>query len=152
SCPQNQSCGGGKCRKLVKFSENFQSNQNSRSQCRAWRSFRNKLTGSFSGVTIKGSRAQQGVSCNDPSKATQICKALGNKGRVSVRCNGRTWETGDCGDMFGKPAWELSANGNICQCDRGYVARPCIGNDNWGGAGTRTCTAPTQTITVICRR
>jgi hypothetical protein len=63
-------------------------------------------------------------------------------------CNGRTWTVGTCGSGI-----ELSANTN-CQCvTPGYTARPCIGqgNDNWGGVNTATCSAPSQTIEVVCQ-
>ena len=45
---------------------------------------------------------------------------------------------------------ELSANSNICSCTSGYVARPCIGNANWGGVNGTTCSAVSQTIRVTC--
>jgi hypothetical protein len=45
---------------------------------------------------------------------------------------------------------EVSANGAICGCTAGYVARPCIANANFGGANTATCGGPTQALVVIC--
>jgi hypothetical protein len=44
----------------------------------------------------------------------------------------------------------LSANGDICRCSSGYVVRPCIGNQNWGGVNGNTCNAGAQTMRVVC--
>ena len=44
---------------------------------------------------------------------------------------------------------EFNATGSTCNCDDpGYIVRPQIENDNWGGINTDTCLAPTQTMTV----
>jgi hypothetical protein len=64
-------------------------------------------------------------------------------------CDGRSWQVGECGSGT-TPSIEISANGDLCFCNIGYVARPCIGNENWGGAGTDTCYGPTQTLNVKC--
>lgn len=114
--------------------------------CPAWNAFRGQLAASadYSRVTLSGSLDATGVSCTGPA-ANTLCQALRTNTAVSVSCGGRTWATGSCGSGI-----ELSANGNICQCSTGYVARPCIGNVNWGGVSGATCSAPSQRIRVDC--
>jgi hypothetical protein len=67
-------------------------------------------------------------------------------GTAGVFCGGRFWNIGSCGGSI-----ELSADGDTCSCSSGYIARPCIGNQSWGGVNGPTCGAGTQTITVVCR-
>jgi hypothetical protein len=126
-------------------------------QCAAWKSFRSDMVGlSFSEIILRGSNDIVGVSCAGEA-ANQLCQAIANTSgsgsnstNLSLVCNGRTWNVGNCG-VGNRESVEISANGNICQCSSGYVARPCIGNSNWGGIGSNTCFAPSQTIEVICR-
>ncbi|MBI4701776.1 MAG: hypothetical protein HY744_11565 [Deltaproteobacteria bacterium] len=118
-------------------------------QCTAWNAFRATIKGPYSKVTISGSLNPVGVSCTGP-KADQICQALktGNL-NFSIDCDGRNWRTGNC-SVQGVQI-ELSAANSICACPGNeFIARPCIGNENWGGAGTDTCNPPTQTLTVTC--
>jgi hypothetical protein len=131
--------------KGVTYSQQFYQNATPSDQCTEWNTFQSLLTGSYSKITIAGTYDPTGVSCSG-SMAQEICSALyhGQSGYWS--CDGRTWMTGDCG-----PGLELSAAGGICQCpSANYIVRPCIGNANWGGAQTETCSAPTQVISVVC--
>ncbi|CAF1378273.1 unnamed protein product [Rotaria sp. Silwood1] len=57
--------------------------------------------------------------------------------------NGFTWVVGACGNGM-----ELSAAGTTCECPIGYILRPCVLNQNWGGIDGATCTAPSQSITL----
>ncbi|MFH1438057.1 MAG: hypothetical protein ABIJ56_20280 [Pseudomonadota bacterium] len=116
----------------------------SAAQCTNWNSFRASLTGAYSSVTIKGTYDTVGVTCTGAT-ANTICQTLRVGGGGSWSCGGRTWQTGTCGGI------ELSAAGSICSCPNpDYLVRPCIGNENWGGANTATCAGPTQTLTVVC--
>jgi hypothetical protein len=151
-CPSGQICKDSMCQISVgeTWTESFTSgvtSDTSSPQCASWNMFRAKLTGTYSKVTISGSSDPTGVSCNGPTADT-ICKALASGTTLgSVSCDGRSWQVGVCGPTS---SFELSANGDMCACKLGYVARPCIGNSNWGGAGTDTCSGPTQSITVKC--
>lgn len=151
SCRGTGTCQAGQCDVVgAVFSADFIGGQAATAQCPAWNTFRSQLTNStYTRVTMSGTFDTTGVTCNDPQAATQICRGLHDGTFVSVFCNGRVWGTGDCG---GAP--ELSANGNICSCGFGYVARPCISfgffNPNWGGINTDTCGGPSQNITVTC--
>ncbi|MDI6034540.1 HYR domain-containing protein [Flavobacterium sp. LB2P84] len=131
----------------ITFSESFVQNQSSAS-CGAWNTFQSQLlsTLSYKKLTIKGSLGLTGVSVTDPAKVLQIANALRTETSVSITDGGRTWLVSEgCGSGV-----ELSASGNFCACETNeYVVRPCIGNSNWGGAGTATCNADSQTITVV---
>ena len=153
-CNGSGTCQAGTCSSQpTLFSENFVEQQGSFPQCQNWNSFLGQLTSSsYSSVTISGTFDTTGVTCNDPALATQICQAMHNGSPLSVFCNGRGWNVGNCGGST-----ELSANGSTCVCDFGYVARPCVGtefgfdNPNWGGVNSSTCFAPSQNITVVCQ-
>lgn len=147
TCTGGTACSRSQCRSGVRYSERFNGGQRASAQCRRWRTFRSQLSGSFSSVTIKGSRNPNGVTCSNPSAATRLCRTLRSGGSTSVNCSGRNWRVGTCGGI------ELSAEGSICSCpSNAFIVRPCISNSNWGGAGTRTCGGPTQTLEVICQR
>ena len=100
-------------------------------------------------ITIKGNNDETGVSCTG-STANLVCQALRTGTPGTWSCGGRTWAVGECGISGG--SWEVSAEGSICACPNpGYIARPCIGNQNWGGVATATCwDPPGQRIDVVC--
>ncbi|AGP38672.1 PKD domain-containing protein [Sorangium cellulosum] len=137
-------CGGA----TVEFSEEFTQGSMSAGQCGAWDAFRASLTGSYSFVTIRGSQDPDGVTCTGAA-ANMLCQALHSGTPTGpVMCDGRSWAVGtDCGSPG---VVEISANGDTCACSDGYIARPCIGNENWGGVAGSTCWAPSQTISVVC--
>lgn len=154
--PTTPSCVDSVCTQGVTFSHEFQSGPTTAEACTKWEDFRSSASGVFSMVRIRGSFDLTGVSCSGPS-ANVICQALHTGTFASVTCDGRGWAVGACGNStIGSPqAIELSANGNICWCDAGYVSRPCIefgfsANPNWGGANTQTCSSPSQTLIVEC--
>ena len=99
-------------------------------------------------MTISGSLDPTGVTLTDPAIIAGIALAL----RTSTAygpgvANGRSWMVGVCGGGY-----ELSAGGSICACTTAdYLLRPCIGNSNYGGANSNTCSGPSQTMTVTFR-
>ncbi|WP_437807064.1 PKD domain-containing protein [Sorangium sp. So ce1078] len=133
----------------VEFSEAFTQGVPSNEQCGAWDAFRASLTGEYSFVTIRGSQDPDGVTCTGAA-ANTLCQALHDGTPTGpIDCNGRTWVVGTgCGPS--SDVVEITADGSECSCTNGYTARPCIGNENWGGAGGDTCFAPSQTISVVC--
>jgi hypothetical protein len=143
-------CEAGTCSvQGAVFSEDFFHDQNTTAQCDRWNNFLfSQLTdGSYSSISMSGTFDLLGVTCSEPSAATQICRALHDGNFASVACNGRTWNVGQCGGT------ELSADGITCVCSAGpgHVVRPCIGAGFWGGVNTPTCDAVTQTMTVVCQ-
>jgi len=123
------------------------------SQCTAWQSFTASLSAAttYTSVTIKGSNDSTGVTCTG-TNANTLCQALRTQTAVTgIACGGRTWATSSTCTVDGSTQMELSANGDQCNCASGYVVRPCIGNNNWGGVAGPTCGAATQTLTVVCQ-
>ncbi|MBP7708284.1 hypothetical protein KA107_01250 [Candidatus Pacearchaeota archaeon] len=133
------------CSSSAFYSRNFSFNQYiDGDQCTAWNAFREQINSTYSKVTLKGSNDEVGVSCTG-EVAGQICASLHSGVPGSWECEGRTWMTGYCGGGL-----EITTTGSICGCSTGYTVRPCIGNENWGGANSATCDAHSQTLTVIC--
>ncbi|MDD5223979.1 MAG: lamin tail domain-containing protein [bacterium] len=138
------------------YSESFVYNSWSEDDCSAWNTFRGKLTETFNKIIIKGSFDPVGVSCTGPV-ANTVCHAIrdNSSGNWGI-CDGRTWFTGYCSNGTWGPGYEVTASTigyTNCAClssSQAYTVRPCIANNNWGGAGTNTCSAPSQTLTVIC--
>ncbi|MEX0966024.1 MAG: CARDB domain-containing protein [Bacteroidia bacterium] len=129
------------------------------SQYDNWKTFRSSLDTSahnFLSVTFSGSINTTGVTCSSAAEVRQIAAALRNGTDVTITCNGVDWTVGTgCGSGCGSgssslDAVELNANNQAreCYCDVGPILRPAIGNHNWGGYGTTSCNAPTQTMTV----
>ncbi len=136
------------------FSATFTNGQTPTAQCNAWTAWRATLQpGQYLGVTFRGSAnpgAQTGVTCNDPVMANALANAikLGLQ-YTSPVCGGRIWYL--C-DRYGGELWidaPSLCNGSNCP-DPAYIMRVCIGNLNWGGANTPTCTSnPTQVMELI---
>jgi len=143
-------CSGGACigpaQVYSGYFTNGVSSGPTTTQCTSWNSFRAGLTGTYSKVTISGTLAIS-VSCTG-TNANTLCNALRTGTAVAVTCDGRTWRTGECGTG----SWELTTSSSLCFCEptSGYSVRPCVGNANWGGAGSATCNGPTQGLKVIC--
>jgi hypothetical protein len=116
--------------------------------CTEWNDFRSRLDGDFTSVVLSGSANGPGVACNDPETATQICNALEAGTPLGIACGGNTWNVGECGGTA------VAVNSAVCSCPASgaHIARPCIGNQNWGGMGTATCNGPTQSLEVRCMR
>ncbi len=116
------------------------------SQWNNWISFRASLTGGYNFITVKGSLAPVGLTCTNPTTATQIANALNTGTTSSFSCDGNSWKVGTCGIGI-----ELNVGtGTICTCNVGLSVRPTlqVSNPNWGGLGGTTCFAPSQTLTV----
>jgi len=146
-CPsQTPVCSGGTCKSAVTYSQSFTVNVTPTTQCTAWTAFQASLTGTYSSITISGTNDTTGRTCTGTG-ANTLCQALHNSGTVSnLSCGGYMWNVDSCGGV------ELTADGMACYCtDPGYNVRPCIGNYNWGGVNTASCTPPSQTITVTCQ-
>jgi hypothetical protein len=154
--PDGTTCGGigtctnGTCSVIgAQFSDQFFQFEGSQSQCTDWNDFQfNRLTsGSYNTISMSGTFNPTGVTCSNPSAATQLCNALHNDTSTSVFCDGHFWFVGFCG--FGL---ELNVDSGVCTCSFSPTVRPCEGFGNWGGIGTTTCSgAPSQTLTVVCQ-
>ena len=120
--------------------------------CNDWNAFRNQLMGlQFTQIRIWGSQDMVGRLCDDPVPANQICQALANGQSTTVACQGHTWyATGGGGCSGGQ--MELSVDAITCSCGSQYAVRPCIFHQDWGGVGGgNSCSAPSQTIEVVCQ-
>jgi len=147
-------CSAGACvaSTLVTYSQSFSYGVASgpgTAQCTAWTSFRSSLTGTYTKLTLTGSRDTTGVTCTG-APANTICRALGSGTTTNISCDGRTWRVAEC-TGGGGTNWELSAGSSgTCGCFWGWAARPCMGSASWGGAATDVCDGPSQTLTVKC--
>ncbi len=130
------------------------------SQYDNWASFRASLPATgIQDITVKGSLDNVGRTCSDPVKAQQIADALraGATGlpvsqtTSSINCDGFLWQTGSCSvNINDSNNLELTVGpGFMCSCNTNYTVRPAILNSNWGGVGSNSCGAPTQTLTVV---
>ena len=136
------------CTAGVAFSGSFTQGQVASGQCPLWTSFRAKLTGTYSTITISGSSDLVGRTCTGVS-ANTLCQALRTGTTVSgLACNGNTWFVDQCSGGL-----EITADGAACACKTpGYAVRPCLSsNGDWGGVNTATCNGPTQTMNVTCK-
>jgi len=121
-----------------------------------WGAFRAQLDTNliaFVSVTIKGDLDPVGKTCTDPAMVMQMAGSLrdGVAGtwfcgteefNVGISCFGGCAVMGDDVEFNATPA-------SSCSCSNpGYILRPCIGNQNWGGINGLSCTAPTQVMTV----
>ena len=101
-------------------------------------------TRSYTSLTISGTYDTVGVTLTDATIIGNITLALrASSSYGPVSSNGHSWAVGACG-----AGSELSAGGSVCACRTpSYALRACIGNSNWGGVNSTTCSAPTQTMT-----
>jgi hypothetical protein len=133
------------------FSEFFQNNvAETAAECTNWDTFRANLQpANYTCVQIVGGGGKGRTTCDAPN-VQLIASALRNGTPASVISGSDTWNVGTCGNGI-----EINANAGMCACS-GTTAptlRPCIGtgNPNWGGVGTATCSAPSQSIQLIFR-
>jgi hypothetical protein len=149
TCSGTGTCTNGVCSvQGAQFSDQFLQFQDSPAACSHWNDFRaNQLTsGTYSSVSMNSTIDPVGVSCNTPSAATQICNALHTSVPTAVFCDGHTWFVGDCSGV------EISVDFGVCFCTSSPTVRPCtFFGGFWGGIGTETCQAPSQTMTVNCQ-
>jgi hypothetical protein len=151
-CPTDWICYLGTCEFRTcpspPYTDSFTRSVTPTTQCTSWDAWRATLDGrGCSMIELSGTFDTTGVVCTDPVVVEAIADALRTGTVGSWSCDGRTWRVGECG--VGPGSWELSAAGSICSCPNPeYLLRPCIGNQNWGGINTATCTGPDQTMTV----
>ncbi len=148
-CSGTGVCQAGVCSvQGTVFSEDFVQFNSAPAQCDSWNDFLSNqlVNGGYSSITMSGTFDLNGVTCSDPTAATQICQALHSRSSVSVFCNGHSWNVGQCGGL------ELAIDNNVCFCTFGnsHTVRPCTG-PNWGGVNSETCDGPSQTMTVVCQ-
>jgi len=144
SCVGGQTCTAGACASNI-FSDSFTQGETSVDQCTHWDAFRASIgTGPFSSITLRGSQDMIGQTCTGPDAQT-LCDALRDGSSFSTICDGTPWNVGSCGGI------EVSTTSSTCICQVGFAVRPCVGNDNWGGINGDTCTAPSQTMEVLCQ-
>jgi hypothetical protein len=134
----------------VTFSASFSAGASTSStapQCIAWESFRAKLTGTYSAVTVSGTQDVAGVTC-EGSAANLLCHALHDATTITnLPCGGRSWSVGQCDG-----ALELNADSAFCMCKKAtYNVAPCYAGVEWGGVNTDNCPPPSQTANVTCR-
>jgi len=118
-------------------------------QCTSWNTWRATLDVSgCSSVTISGTYNTTGITCTDPSMVAAFATALRTAARGTWTCGGHTWT--NC-DRYSGEVWldpPSLCSGSNCP-NPGYIIRSCIGNLNWGGVNTATCSSnPTQTMTL----
>merc|ERR1712159_299068 len=142
----------------VGFSQRLHRASRNKPACAAMRRFRSGLSArkSYRGVRVT-SVGKGSFTCNSPSIATKICRAVKNASKLNVKCAGKTWAVGTCGAANGAKGMEINVatkyNGRICQCQKnGFTLRPCIGhtNSNWGGFGQSCGGAVAQTMQLSC--
>ena len=128
------------------YSQSFVSVSTYTAQCTAWQNFLALLTiRTYTLLKIQGTYDTVGRSTNDSTVIGNIAQALRTSvGYGPITSNGVSWVVNSCGSGY-----ELSGDGSTCQCaTAGYSVRPCIGNANFGGINTATCSGPSQTLTV----
>jgi len=130
------------------FTDSFTQFQDSQAACDHWNNFLStQLTnGSYNSISMTSTFDQTGVTCSEPSAATQICNAMHNNSSTEVFCDNHLWFVGFCEGL------EVNVDVGVCFCSNSPTVRPCtfFGGD-WGGVGTETCAAPSQTMTVVCQ-
>ncbi|MBW2264021.1 MAG: hypothetical protein JRG91_18825, partial [Deltaproteobacteria bacterium] len=129
------------------YAASFTSGTTPATQCTAWNTWRAGLPSSGLGhLAMFGSEDLTGVKCTDPTAVQALANALRTGTSGTWTCDGLSWVVGTCGAGVG-----IGAGSSDCACTSpGHVARPCIGNDNWGGMGSATCPAgPDQDYSVV---
>ena len=116
------------------------------SYCRTMQTFQESLAGVEATSIVLGAGAKF-YSCTNPKTAQQISTAFSAcksdcQGQ-SFSCDGEIWNVGKC-----KSGPEISVGGNLCTCSAALAIRPCVDDENWGGAGPYTCAQSTQILTI----
>ena len=138
------------------YSQTFTAGSASASQCTAWTTFANSLSssGNYIKMTISGTYDATGIVCTDKAiitafvAAIKSCLSTTGTPYMSPLTNGHYWSICNrySGEIWIDPP--ASCSGSNCP-NPGYVIRPCIGNANWGGVNTATCTSnPTQVMSL----
>ena len=153
TCATDEVCYFGSCEfrtcRALPYSEMFYNGSSSPAQCTAWDTWRAGLdvTGCTS-VTISGTYDTTGITCTDPVMVAEFATAITTGLRGEWSCDGHNWTI--CNRYSGE-VWldpPSLCSGSNCP-NPGYLIRPCIGNLNWGGVNTATCsTNPDQEMTL----
>ena len=116
-------------------------------QCVSWGTFKASLGTMHQTMHIFGSEDMTGFTCSDPAATQALADAIATDSNLFVTCDGHDWiYTAVCGGLWN----ELRIDEFTCgQCpDPGYIIRPCIDTENWGGINTDTCGGPDQTMSL----
>src|SRR5262249_49460949 len=120
-----------------------------------WVDFRKSLVpADYDTVNIKGTFDPVGLTITDSVVVPQIAAALKNAGSGNWTVGAVTYNVGYSGSSnIENPGTEINANTNgstaTNSCPNpGWIVRPNLGNNSWGGANTETCGARSQTLTV----
>lgn len=113
-----------------------------------WTTFRGQLLPAlnYQAMRISGSLGNPGLTCNDPVATAQYAALLNTLTSGTVSCDGHDWSL--CGSRYDGEVWidpPSLCSGSNCP-NPGRIIRPGINNLNWGGVGTATCDAPSQTM------
>lgn len=127
-------------------------------QCESWHGFLGQLSPDqeFTGVTMSGTYAPNGVTITDPAAAQELAYLLNTKTGGSVTSDGHTWYVNvgcniEPSCVTAEDAVELlidQEGGCSCSAGPGYSVRPDVGVFHWGGVNTATCFSPFQTMMV----
>lgn len=117
-------------------------------QLDTWNAFKAGLVpeADYSSILISGSLDEVGIGCSDPAKAAEFANLLNTDTSGIVSCDGHEWAL--CATRYSGEVWidpPSLCDANNCPSP-GNIIRVGIGNSNWGGIGTATCDAPSQTM------
>jgi hypothetical protein len=135
----------------IVWADSFTNNvATSSQQLNDWLAFKAQLVpgNQYFSMQTSGSLDAVGISCNDPARAAEFANLLYTNTSGIVSCDGHQWSL--CANRYDGEVWidpPGLCSGANCP-DPGYIIRPGIGNDNWGGIGTATCDAPSQTMSL----
>ena len=141
----------------VTWTDNFVQDQPPNlEQCQAWHDFLNQLEPDkeFTSVTMSSTFAPEGITITDPIAVQELAYLLYSRTPGSIFSDGHTWSV-----YIGCNLDSCVASGegvelridqeDGCRCaTTDYTVRPDIGNYNWGGVNTPTCSSPDQTMMV----
>jgi hypothetical protein len=149
ACPMNApTCSNGACTNAYTYSQPFVNAVTPTTACTVWQTFVAGLGNTYTSMRMSGTNDMAGILCNDPTVTKNMAAALKNNTAYTAACNGHTWSNCNrySGELWLDPPSQCS--GNNCPSP-GYMIRPCIGNPNWGGVNTATCTTNSnQTMTL----
>src|SRR5687768_16113570 len=115
-------------------------------QMNTWNTWRAQLTpNQYCQMWIGGTYDTAGKYCADTAVVHAFAAAIQNYTSYTspTTCNGYTWSICNryLGEIWLNPPAECDGN----NCPTGYIIRVGIGNLNWGGVNTATCTSnPSQ--------
>ena len=143
----------------VVFSQSFTGGVSPTTQCVAWETFRAQLLSTYlyDSFNFSGSVNPVGISCTNSATALAVANALRTAVSYSAVSGGQTWQV-NAGCTAGGSCTSSPVefgNAGSCSCattgtsgGSAYDIRPAINNSNWGGIGSVTCGAASQTLTV----